>query len=373
MESWSDPKEGAMKNTSNTALKVVFSIVIVLFTFHAYGTPCYPWEEERNCPPGSATNPNCAALYGGTDGNGNCVQGSYPSAYNSIGKTTYLNIWWPVGPTFNNKDVTGDGVCYAVPGFAQGCYPNFLTPQHLDREWRQEIQNKNYNTTSGCQYRDSYNYSATPPGGIGCPCQPNPPQPPCTPNCPPGCTWDSVNCIWSNCGQGSPVIIDLDNDGYALTDAAHGVRFDLAGTGQPNQWSWTARNSDDAFLALDRNGDGQITNGKELFGNFTDQPVSEEPNGFIALAVFDGNNDRWIDQNDAIYRRVLLWVDSNHDGVSQPSELHSLDWGGIDGISLDYKLSRRSDQYGNNFRYRSLVRGRNLGRWAWDVFLLQGH
>lgn len=105
------------------------------------------------------------------------------------------------------------------------------------------------------------------------------------PNCPSGCAWDTTSCTWVNCGSGSPIIIDLDNDGFALTDAAHGVRFDLAATGVLSQWAWTARGSDDAFLALDRNGDSQISNGKELFGNYTDQPVTEHPNGFIALAM----------------------------------------------------------------------------------------
>lgn len=150
----------------------------------------------------------------------------------------------------------------------------------------------------------------------------------------------------------------------------NGVSFDLAGTGQPRQWSWTARGSDDAFLALDRDNDGHIDSGKELFGNYTDQPVSEEPNGFIALAVFDDNNDNWIDKDDAIYGTLLIWVDSNHDGISQRGELHSLRWGGIERIGLDYKVSKRTDQHGNNFRYRAPVRGRDLGRWAWYVFLL---
>lgn len=105
-------------------------------------------------------------------------------------------------------------------------------------------------------------------------------------------------------------------------------------------------------------------------GDATDQPPSNQPNGFIALAVFDDNNDRWINEDDEVYRRLLLWVDSNHDGVSQRSELHRLGWGGVDGIGLDYRVSKRSDQYGNNFRYRAPVRGRDLGRWAWDVFLV---
>jgi hypothetical protein len=183
-----------------------------------------------------------------------------------------------------------------------------------------------------------------------------------------GSFWDPIACACSE----TPIIIDLNNDGYNLTDGANGVQFDLIGIGKIRKWAWTSRGDDDAFLALDRNGDGRINNGNELFGNNTEQPVTEEPNGFTALAVFDANGDRWINANDAAYQRLRLWTDSNHDGVSQPPELSTLASKGVEGIACEYRLSKRSDRHGNRFRYKAKARINGAERWVWDVFLLPG-
>lgn len=178
--------------------------------------------------------------------------------------------------------------------------------------------------------------------------------------------------------QTSPIIVDLDGKGFFLTSEQNGVQFDITGSGEPLQISWTAPGANNAFLALPGS-DGLVHNGQQLFGNFTPQPDSPNPNGFAALAVFDlpengGNGDGVIDQNDAVYNSLRLWRDDNHDGISQPSELHTLQEFGVVSISLKYSLDRKTDRYGNAFTYRGSdvtdLRGHDVPLTIYDVFLI---
>jgi inorganic pyrophosphatase len=147
-------------------------------------------------------------------------------------------------------------------------------------------------------------------------------------------------------------------DGFAFTPVVEGVRFDIDADGTPDSVSWTVAGSRVAFLALDQDGDGAITSARELVGERTTPGARGAPGALLALAA-DASNDAGarrasIDPDDALFLRLLLWTDANHDGVSQPPELrHARD--AFANIGLGFSAAHREDRHGNQIRYRGFA------------------
>ena len=128
--------------------------------------------------------------------------------------------------------------------------------------------------------------------------------------------------------QKTPLVLDLDGDGFELTQVWNGVAFDIDNDGIKEDTAWAG--SDDGLLAYDENNDGIINDQSELFGD-TDTLTD----GFNKLVRFDSNNDNRIDKNDDIFQELVVWQDSNQDGVSDKNEMHSLKDLEIESISLN--------------------------------------
>lgn len=166
-----------------------------------------------------------------------------------------------------------------------------------------------------------------------------------------------------------PILLDLDRDGFRLS--AGPVDFDIDANGTIESLGWTRRGEKDAFLALDRNGNGLIDDGAELFGSGT--PVGPDgeykaPHGYIALRELDrpehgGNDDGWLTEKDQSFESLLLWWDRNQNGVSEPRELVNAAEAGLVAIDLTVFPYVGEDGFGNDLRYASrawIRQGRNL-------------
>ncbi|KAF7767599.1 hypothetical protein PCIT_a3648 [Pseudoalteromonas citrea] len=130
-----------------------------------------------------------------------------------------------------------------------------------------------------------------------------------------------------------PLAVDLDGDGIETKSLENGVHFDLDNSGFAEKVSWLA--PDDGFLFLDRNQDGIVNGGGELFGTETTLANGElARDGYEALAELDSNEDGIIDAQDTQFAALKVWQDLNSDGVSSESELFSLAQLNITALSL---------------------------------------
>lgn len=195
------------------------------------------------------------------------------------------------------------------------------------------------------------------------------------PNC------DPYAPCYSDPGCTCPILIDLDRNQFHLAGVDGAVFFDIDADGDQEWVTWTA-SGDDGFLCWDRNGNGIIDNGRELFGNST--PLGHggiAPFGFVALAelddpAFGGTGDGIVDARDAAYRSLCVWLDHNRNGFSEPDELSDLVEAGVVSIETEYKIYPRRDAAGNLLLYNGVAsvldtRGRAKRTATTDVYFVE--
>lgn len=160
----------------------------------------------------------------------------------------------------------------------------------------------------------------------------------------------------STTGGSTPLVLSFDGAPVRFTQAKGS--FELSGQGASVATDWVS--SATPWLALDRNGNGTIDDGRELFGSMTDLGGRTAHDGFEALAALDANHDGRIDARDPAFGKLVLWSDANQDRVSQPGELMTLAQAGVVAIELSIAVTPRCDARGNCAREHA-------------AFLFEGH
>lgn len=202
-------------------------------------------------------------------------------------------------------------------------------------------------------YVDAYTDGFNQGGGSGSVCFDPPPPPPGNQD------------ILPASDPNEPLVIDLNGDGIQTTGTDDMVWFDLDGNGVKDHMTWTKANTHEGFLWVNLFGKNRVDNGSELFGIGTVMPNgSKAPDGFTALAIYDqasqgGNGDGVIDARDAVWPKLRVWVDRNHDGVCDPGEVFPLAAYNVDGISLATIAVNTVDAAGILHERRSVCWRRN--------------
>jgi len=146
---------------------------------------------------------------------------------------------------------------------------------------------------------------------------------------------DTIAWYENTCDGSDPLVLDLDGDGVELLGLGSGVQFDVDADGALETTGWVG--PDDGLLAMDLDGSGQIEDMTEVFsevfngGNYTDS--------LAALATLDSSADQVISAEDDQFNEILVWQDSDSDGVSTETELATLTDHGISSLDLDATAS----------------------------------
>lgn len=137
----------------------------------------------------------------------------------------------------------------------------------------------------------------------------------------------------------SPLVFDLNGNGQLdLVSLEEGVLFDHRGSGLAERSGWV--DAGDGLLVLDTNKNGRVDSGRELFGEYSyrrgadPQEFVSFENGLLALAQYDSRRDGVINRHDSVFGSLRIWLDRDRDGVSQASELKTLNELGIEEIRL---------------------------------------
>ena len=143
----------------------------------------------------------------------------------------------------------------------------------------------------------------------------------------------------------TPIVLDLDGNGVSTLSASHGVQFDLNATGTTHTVGWAS--ATDGLLAMDRNHDGTINNGSELFGTGTTLANGQRAgDGYAAMADLDSNHDGVLNAGDVEFKDLRIWVDADSDGQTDARELLGLSDYGIVSLDLNATAGTEMD-HGN--------------------------
>lgn len=161
-------------------------------------------------------------------------------------------------------------------------------------------------------------------------------------------TKGNIGKLWEDAENSrSPLVVDLDGDGKIETVSTDGnVHFDFDSNQKIENSGWIGK--DEGFLVRDLNGNGQIDNGTEMFGNHTVlQNGKNAVNGFEALKALDSNGNGKFDAEDEAWSQVKVWRDANTNGIVDSGELLTLEQAGIESINLKYDYQKEADENGN--------------------------